>query len=129
MSKEDFPFTHPMFEATGYEPPKPLDIPVMPDSVKVDRIKWEKQFANSFDERLKEDEARHPAPKPRFDFINIATLAGKHGITYPTNGHMEAFLTAVLEPEVSGQAAINKIIDEDPINNWWLEEDAFEGWK
>ena len=30
---------------------------------------------------------------------------------------------------VTKQAAINKIIDEDPVNNWWLEEDAFEGWK
>jgi hypothetical protein len=34
-----------------------------------------------------------------------------------------------VETPVSRQAAINKIIDEDPINNWWLEEDAFEGWK
>jgi transcription elongation factor Elf1 len=24
---------------------------------------------------------------------------------------------------------INKIVAEDPVNNWWLEEDAFEGWK
>jgi hypothetical protein len=129
MSKEDFPFTHPMFKALGIEPPKPLDIPVMPDSVRADRIKWEKQFANSFNERLKEDEARQPAPKPRFDFIKIAALAGKHGITYPTNARMEEFLSEVFETPVSGQAAINKIIDEDPANNWWLEEDAFEGWK
>lgn len=74
MSKEDFPFTHPMFKAAGYEPPKPLDIPVMPDSVRADRIKWEKQLANSLNERLKEAEARYPI-QGTFTRKTLETLA------------------------------------------------------